>query len=336
MNDKSLNAPSKRLSIRHIRAFVAVAMHRSLTRAAESLFVTQSALSLTIQHLEDDLGIALFDRSTRRIDLTQAGREFLPSAERLLQDFDSSIRTMRALGKRERGKVGVAAVPSVMALLLPEAVAAYIDAYPNIDIYLREDNSETVQQRIINGDVDFGICSPWEHDPELVFEPLFEDSFGVVFAPHHALAEKEGELSWQDIDGYRIIGFSPDLGMQHQLSRTVGLSVEVREPRYRVSNTSTIETLVARGVGVSIMSALAAQRAPLDTLKLRLLSQPVLTRTVGVLRREGKSLSPAAATMLQYVRAAVPQLARFPGVRVDPALIDETAALPPDVTPRKA
>gem|GEM_PF-3091716 len=196
-------------------------------------------------------------------------------------------------------------------------------------------------QAVISGDVDFGICSPWEHDPELVFEPLFEDSFGVVFAPHHALARNEGELSWRDIDGYRIIGFSPDLGMQHQLSRTAGLSVEVREPRYRVSNTSTIETLVARGVGVSIMSALAAQRAPLDKLQLRLLSQPVLTRTVGVLRREGKSLSPAAATMLQYVRAAVPQLARFPGVRVDAALMGEAAPVKParvksDDTPRKA
>src|SRR5262249_24855243 len=159
---------------------------------------------------------------------------------------------------------GVAAVPSVMALLLPQAVAVYIDAYPNIDIYLREDNSETVQQRIISGDVDFGICSPWEHDPELVFEPLFEDSFGVVCAPHHALANGAAELSWQDVTGYGFIGFSPDLVMLHQLSRTPGLSVEVREPRYRVSNTSTIETLVARGVGVSIMSALAAQRAPLD------------------------------------------------------------------------
>ncbi|HEY3598350.1 MAG TPA: LysR family transcriptional regulator [Paraburkholderia sp.] len=313
MNDKQA---SKRLSIRHIRSFVAVAKHRSLTRAAESLFVTQSALSLTIQHLEDDLGVTLFDRSTRRLDLTQAGQEFLPSAERLLQDFDSSIRDMRALGKRERGKVGVAAVPSVMALLLPEVVAAYIEIFPDIDLYLREDNSEAVQQRIVSGDVDFGICSPWEHDPELVFEPLFEDSFGVVFAPHHALAAGEGDLSWEDIAGYRIVGFSPDLGMQHQLSHTAGLSLEVREPRYRVSNTSTIETLVARGVGVSIMSALAAQRAPLDRLSLRLLSKPVLTRTVGVVRRQGKSLSPAALTMLQHIRQAVPQLARFPGVRV--------------------
>jgi DNA-binding transcriptional LysR family regulator len=325
MSEKS----SKRLSIRHVRAFVEVAAHRSLTRAAESLFVTQSALSLTIGHLEDDLGVALFDRSTRRIELTQAGHEFLPAAERLLQDFDSSIRAMRALGKRERGRVGVAAVPSVMALLLPEAVAAYIGAYPNIDIYLREDNSESVQQRIVNGDVDFGICSPWEHDPELVFEPLFEDSYGVVFAPHHALASIDGELTWEHVSNYRVIGFSPDLGMQHQLSRTPGLSEEVREPRYRVSNTATIETLVARGVGVSIMSALAAQRAPLDRLQLRLLSQPELKRTVGVLRRQGKSLSPAAATMLQFVRDAMPQLARLPGVRVAPALLQPQIQPPP-------
>ena len=73
---------SKRLSIRHIRAFVAVAKHRSLTRAAESLFVTQSALSLTIQHLEDDLGVSLFDRSTRRLDLTQAGEELRHGARK--------------------------------------------------------------------------------------------------------------------------------------------------------------------------------------------------------------------------------------------------------------
>ncbi|NPT42770.1 LysR family transcriptional regulator [Paraburkholderia sp. 1N] len=319
-----MNEPrsSTRLSIRHIRSFVAVARHRSLTRAAESLFVTQSALSLTIQHLEDDLGVLLFDRSTRRLDLTQAGEEFMPSAQRLLHDFDSSIRDMRALGNRERGKVGVAAVPSVMALLLPEVVAAYIEAFPDIDVYLREDNSEAVQQRIIEGDVDFGICSPWEPDAELIFEPLFEDSFGVVFAHHHPLATSADDLSWKEIDGYRIIGFSPDLGMQHQLSHTAGLSENVREPRYQVSNTSTIETLLTRGAGVSVMSALAAQRPPLDRLGLRLLTKPVLTRTVGIVRRKGKSLSPAASTMLQHILGTVAQLGRFPGVRI----LDNVAA----------
>jgi DNA-binding transcriptional LysR family regulator len=104
--------------------------------------------------------------------------------------------------------------------------------------------------------------------------------------------------------------------MQHQLTQTKGLSEAIRQLRYRVSNTSTIETLVARGVGISVMSALAAQRPPLDRLNLRLLCQPAITRTVGIVRRQGKSLSPAAATLLEYIKKAVPQLADFPGVRV--------------------
>lgn len=135
---------AKRVNIRHLRSVLAVAKHRNLTRAAESLFVTQSALSLTINHLEEDLGVALFNRSTRRIELTAAGVEFLPNAERLVHEFDRSIRQMQALGSVERGLVGIAAVPSAMALLLPAAVAQYMDAYPGVDLYLREDNSESV------------------------------------------------------------------------------------------------------------------------------------------------------------------------------------------------
>ena len=308
--------PSKRLSIRHLRAFVVVAEHRSLTRAAEALFVTQSALSLTIQHLEQHLGLQMFDRSTRRLDLTSAAEEFLPTAQRLLHDFDSSIKEMRALGKRERGKLGVGAVPSVMALLLSEASSSFIDQYPGIDLYLREDNSAAVQQRILSGDVDFGICSPWEPDAQLSFEPLFEDMYGVVTAPDHPLARQDGELTWKELQSYRILGFSADLGMQHQLTQTNALSQDFREPRYRVSNTSTIATLLARGVGVSAMSALAARRAPLDSLSFRSLKEPTLTRTVGILTRTGRSLSPAAIAMMTEVRRALPGLSRFTGVRV--------------------
>ena len=310
--------PSKRLSIRHLRAFVIVAECRSLTRAAEALFVTQSALSLTIQHLEQHLGLQLFDRSTRRLDMTSAGDEFLPTARRLLHDFDSSIKEMRALGKRERGKLGVGAVPSVMALLLSEASASFIDKYPAIDLYLREDNSAAVQQRILSGDVDFGICSPLEPDSQLSFEPLFTDTYGVVTGPEHPLAMREGEITWEELQSYRIVGFSADLGMQHQLTQTSALSQDFREPRYRVSNTSTIATLLARGVGVSAMSALAAKRAPLDSLTFRPLKAPTVTRTVGFLTRAGRSLSPAATAMMAEVCHALPALARFDGVEVVP------------------
>lgn len=308
--------PGKPPSIRHLRAFVTVAEHRSLTQAAELLFVTQSALSLTIQHLEQHLGLKMFDRSTRRLELTGAAEEFLPTARRLLHDFDSSIKEMRALGKRERGKLGVGAVPSVMALLLSEASAAFIERCPGVDLYLREDNSEAVEQRILSGDVDFGICSPWEPNGQLDFKPLFEDTYGVVTAPDHPLAQRSGAVQWEELHHYRIVGFSPDLGMQHQLTQTGVLSAEIRDPRYRVSNTSTIATLLSRCAGVCAMSALAARRAPLDCLSFRLLEEPILFRTVGVLTRAGRSLSPAAIAMMEEVHRTLPSLERFNGVRV--------------------
>jgi DNA-binding transcriptional LysR family regulator len=153
-------------------------------------------------------------------------------------------------------------------------------------------------------------------DAQLSFEPLFEDTYGLVTARDHPLAARVGSVPWCELESYRIIGFSADLGMQHQLTQTSALSREVREPRYRVSNTSTIATLLTRGAGVSVMSALAAQRAPLDSLSFRLLKEPSLSRTVGVLTRVGRSLSPAATAMMVELREALPVLTRFSGVRL--------------------
>jgi DNA-binding transcriptional LysR family regulator len=300
--------------MRHVRSFMTVAHEGSLTKAAQVLCVSQSALSITIQDCEEDLGLVLFDRTTRRLELTQAGRDFLPLAEGLLRDFDGVLRRMRALGRRERGSVGVAAVPSVMSLLLPEVVASYIDAFPGIDVYLREDNSRGVQQRIVSGDVDFGISSLWVPDGNLEFEPLFSDRYGVVSAPDHQLSEQTDDVPWSVLDSFLVIGFSMDLGMQRQLSDMPGVPERIRNPHYQVSNTATIEMLLRRCGGISVMSALAAQRPPLDQLCLRLLSKPVCDRTVGLLTRRGRAMSPAAAELLRLIRESVPRLMGFRGI----------------------
>jgi DNA-binding transcriptional LysR family regulator len=311
-----INRRGRRINIRHLRAFLAVAKCHSLARAADMLFVTPSALSLTIGNLEQDLGVTLFDRGTHRLELTPAGTEFFPHAQQVTGDFDRSIRRMQSLGNLERGTVGVAAVPSVMALLLPHGVAEFMDEHPDVDIYLREDNSEGVQRRVLDGDVDFGVCSLWEPDPNLNFTPVFEDHYGVVFSDHHPLAGGTEPLPWSELNQYRLIGFSPDLGMQYQLSHTLALRPEFREPRYRVSNTSTIEALLRRGPSVSVMSALAAHRPPLNRLQFRLLREPAMSRQVGVVRRQGQSLSSAATTMLRHIQETVPLLGSYYGVEI--------------------
>lgn len=297
------------VSLRHLRVFTEICRHASYSRAAEALCVSPSALTLTMNQLEAELGVTLLERTTRQVSPTGAGRDFLPVAQRLLREFDTSLRDMQALARRETGHVGVATAPSIMALVMADAVSRYVTLHPNIRIYLREENALGIQERVRTDDVDFGLTSQARPDPALSFEPLFSNPIGVVFAASHPLGRKRGKLGWDDLAPYRLVGYTADTGMQGLLATAEGLPAQVREPFYRVSSTAVIEALVSRGLGVAVMPSLAALREPLNTLSFRLLDSPRLTREIALVRRAGRSLSPAAEAMLEMVKTQVAKLA---------------------------
>lgn len=297
------------VSLRHLRVFVEICHYASYSRAAQALGVSPSALTLTIHQLEAELGVPLLDRSTRHVSPTGAGREFLPQAQRLLRDFDASLRDVQSLARREIGQVAVAAAPSVMALVMPDAMQRYAAQYPDIRISLREENSVAVQEHVRTGAVDFGMTIQASPDPALTFEPLFSNPFGVIFAPDHPLGRKRTALRWSDLAPYRIAGYTSDTGMQGLLTAAAGVPQEVRDPFYRVSSTPVIASLVARGLGVAVMPSLAALPEPLRKLSFRLLERPLLTRDISLVRRAGQGLSPAAQAMLEIVRERITELA---------------------------
>ncbi len=308
-----------KVSVRHLRSFVVAAKTGNLTKASRILCVSQSALSLTIAQLEADLGLKLFDRSTRSFTATAAGAEFMPVAERLLKDMERALLSMRALGNVERGSVGLAAVPSVMTLLIPATVARFIQDRPNINVYLREENAEGVQRRLLAGDVAFGISNIWQEDAQIDFQPLFQDRYGVMYASPSALDESDDPVRWRELDKFRVIGFSSDWGLQTRL-QSRNIPEGVRRPRYEVSNTTTMAALISEGAGVSVVSALGARRPPLDGLNFRPLVEPVMMRTVGVMRRKGQILSPAAAELLARLLEAMPAQLSVPNVILAPGL----------------
>jgi len=308
--------PNSRISVRHLRSFVTVARHGSLTKASKALFVTQSALSLTIQHLEEDLGLKLFDRTTRRIELTTAGEEFLVSAERLLRDFDVTMRNMRELGQSKRGSVTVCVVPSVMASLLPDSAARYIANFPGIEVKLWEDTARNIQMQVLRGRIDFGICSVWFPNPELAFEPLYDDHYGVVVAADHPFAARKEGIEWGELESVSLVGYNVDIETQNQLAHMPGVLDHLRTPAYQAANSVAIAKLVSAGLGISVMSALSARRPPLDKLKFKQLRSPASFRSVGVLYRKERSLPPAAAELLAEIRRELPTLARVHGIRL--------------------
>jgi DNA-binding transcriptional LysR family regulator len=285
------------VTLKHLRVFVEVAHQGSFTRAAERLSLSQPALTIAIGQFEETLGVRLFDRTTRRVTLTGDGEDFLATAERLLEDFDAAIADMRDLAERRRGRVGIAALPSVAVRLLPQVVASFSEAYPGVRIHLHDANAKGVQRRVQRKEVDFGIGSLWEPDPELEFQPLLRDPFVMVCRAGHPLARGKGALPWRRLAGHDFIGMGRDTGIRPLLRATQGLPEDIHAPKYEVSSVAALEGMLEAGLGLTALPLLAVPVSRPRKLVSRRLVEPVVEREIGLITRRGRSLSPAAEQM---------------------------------------
>jgi DNA-binding transcriptional LysR family regulator len=289
------------VTLKHLQAFVAVAQEGSFTRAARRLALSQPALTIQITQFEEELGVRLFDRTTRRVLLTDNGAEFLPTAERLLDDVHSAIAEVRDVAARRRGRVGVATLPSIAVKLMPAMVAAFRTDYPGVSVHLLDANASGVQERVRRKEVDFGLASQWQRDEDLKFEPVMRDPFRVVCRRDHPLAAKEGPLSWADLAGHEFLGLAPDTGIRPLIEGVADLPSNVRTPPVEVSNIATLDGMLAAGLGVSVLPELALPADPSGCLISRALHGPALSRELCLITRRGRSLSPAAQSLRDLI-----------------------------------
>ena len=295
---------SSHLSIRHLRAFYEVARCGSFTHAAKSLHLTQSTLTATIKQLEEDVALTLFDRTTRRVMLSREGERFFPVAERLLSDFDTAVTDLRALAEQQQGQVGIAASPSTISRLLPAVIHQYRSEHPNIAIYLRDDSAALIEQRVLDNDVDFGIAANHSSHPDLSYHAILRDRYGVVMPPDCPLALSPA-VRWQQLSGYPLIFLSADTGIRAQLSKFKQegvVALNIGDAILEVSNPAGVAALIKQGLGLSILPALAASTASFEALSFVPLDKPVINREICIITRKGRSLSPAANSLLKLAK----------------------------------
>ncbi|MCC4117665.1 LysR family transcriptional regulator [Aromatoleum toluclasticum] len=288
------------ITLRQLRAFIAVARTSSFTLAAESLFVTQSALSGLIKEMEQSLGVRLFDRSTRRIQLSDIGREIFPLIDKTLLDLDGVLHEVANLKALKKGLVRVAAPQLMCSTLLPEVIAAYREQHPEIEIRLVDCAVESVVSRVFSGEVDFGIGPERDPNSEIRSDELFTLPFHAVFPPRHALAAKK-EIRWAELIDYPLITlegqFTERLSMDlHEGKREFDLA-----PQATVTFMSTALSMVSAGLGVTICIPYAASLVRLYGLEMRPLLAPVVSRRFYVFTRTGRSLTPAAESLRAFV-----------------------------------
>jgi DNA-binding transcriptional LysR family regulator len=282
------------LNLRHVRAFVEVAHHGSFRRAAEKLFVSQPALTITINQLEELVGVSLLHRTTRRVKLTMDGEEFLPIAERLVADFDRAISDLKTSARRRGGQVAIAVLPSLTINLLPELLARFKTANPGIRVILRDDNARGVQRQVLNNESDFGISNRWEEDSELTYTPLTRDPVGLVCPPDHPLAKSKRPLAWRKLEGLPFVGMSQDTGVYKLINAIEECPESIRLPEYEVLTMAALGGILEAKLAITALPSLAVPSHMHPALVFRTLTEPRVERELCVITRRDYPLSAAA------------------------------------------
>ncbi|MEX3935022.1 LysR substrate-binding domain-containing protein [Paraburkholderia phymatum] len=280
------------VTLRQLRVFIEVARLQSFSRAGSEIGLTQSAVSRCVRELEGEIGLKLIDRTTREVQLTDVGGNLVASVSRLLGDLDDALREIREIGEQRRGRVMVAASPTIACRLMPPIVAACGKQYPFIMLGLRDDVQSDVVRKVKSGEVDFGVIIGPVSADDLIAEALMTDSFCLVSRDDHPLAGRS-EVAWRELEGERLVLLDHASGSRPIIDAALeayGVSANVVQ---ELGHPSTVYGLVQEGIGVSVLPWLAMPLPAGSSLVTRALV-PRAERTVELVRRRDRSLSPAA------------------------------------------
>jgi DNA-binding transcriptional LysR family regulator len=281
------------LKLQPLRYVIAVVEEGGFNAAARHLHRSQPALSMAIRELEQQLGQPLFERSGKA-RLTPFGDYCLPRFRDMISQHDRLARDILAQSQGRSGHVEIATVPSVASRIMPSLLSAFIASEPGLDISLHDENAEFVCRMVAEGEVDFGITSLWQTDDRLNYQHLFEDRIGVVVRDDHRYADYS-QLSWQDLTGERIIRNGTSRILEHSAAASL-----IDKSAFYISNMISLIAMLEAGAGITTLPRLAFPEGA-SSLRFIALHDPHLVRGIGLVTMIGRTLSPAAQAMADFV-----------------------------------
>ncbi|MCS4533544.1 LysR family transcriptional regulator [Neisseria montereyensis] len=292
------------ITLRQLRAFIAVAEYGSFTRAAESLYLTQSALSGLIKELEKNWEVTLFDRTTRKLHLSGYGNKLLPQVQRILNEVEALDIELQNLKNFHKGQVHLAVSQQLAASALPAVLAGFKEQYPDIQANLIDCNVEQVLQRVKDGEVDFGLGPERTHGSDIESDFLFSLPFFLVVRPEHRLAGKN-IINWKDLADEALITLSSPFTDRLAANLPQQAANYINQPRYRVNFLSTALGMTKAGLGITMCLPYAADWVRQHGLVMRPLGRPQVKRSFYIYRLKHRAASPAAQTFSQFLHTYI-------------------------------
>lgn len=291
------------ITVKQLRAFVAVAQTHSFTEACAQVNLSQPALSVAIRNLEEALGGQLLARTTRTLALTPEGEAFYPTAQRLLGELDEAFEEMHNRFALFRGKVAIASMPSFASNQLPLVVKRFRQRYPKINMMIHDVIAEDVVDMVRSGRVELGVSFDPGDTEDLQFHPLFDDRFIAVLPPDHALIN-EAVISWPQLLASDFIILQRPSSVRLLVERELEKQQLQLSPQLETHQLATIGRMVAMGLGVSVVPSLCLEQMQELGAVCKALEAPIITRQVGVITRRRYPLSTAAQGLKEVLLEA--------------------------------
>jgi LysR family transcriptional regulator, transcription activator of glutamate synthase operon len=290
------------MDIRQLRYLVALADERHFTRAAEREHIAQPALSQQIRRLEEEVGIALVERTTRRVAMTEAGGLLVGRARRILSELNAAESELQGLRGIQTGHVSVGAMHTMGPVDVSLALAIFHERHPGVELTVREQSSEELAEMLRDDVLDLAFLSVTERIEShgLGLQLLLSEELVLILPPAHPLAQRSG-VRMAELAGEQFISYREGARLRELLNHAAREADFDPQVMLESNESRRIRRLVARGMGVAILPRSDTEGAGADVAVVDL-TDPALARDITLAWRQGRRHTPAVAEFIELSR----------------------------------
>lgn len=289
-----------RFSLRQIEGFLLASETRSFSRAAESMRISQSAFSQLVRELESSLGVRLFDRTTRKVTMTEAGEAMYRKMSGAIDAIDEACDEARAIARIERGHLTLGTLSSLAAGLVTRTLARLRRDFPGITVTLQEGGNGEIVAKVAKGELDMAVCARTDDPPGLTFTPLIDDELVIVAAESHRHAGA-GRIAWSDLDGEVFIMALKNSATYDHVSARIAENNITLSAEYETATLLTGLSMARNGFGLTFMSQMVTPDLNMEGLAIVRVDDPPVRR-IGIYHRSDRTPSPAAEKFKERLR----------------------------------
>ena len=238
------------MTLKQLKAFLVLARTLNYANAANELCLSQSALSLSIKTLEEELGGKLFKRNTRRVEITTEGQSLIPYAKKLLANWEDMEKDVKQRFKLNRGTLNIASMPFATHAVLPAVMHDFSQLHPNISFSIHDITNEKIIEKVQEGIFEIGICFEPKANDQLIFQPIFNEDFLALLPKHHVLA-KQKSVTWLELCSCPFVTLQNPSILRHVIEEHCAALQVVLDLKVECHQISSLSHFVAYGMGVS-------------------------------------------------------------------------------------